>query len=168
MKALIADDDVITLLLLSSALSKLGHEVCEATNGREAWDAWSSGEFPLIVSDWMMPDLGGLEFCRRIRAEPRADYTNVVLLTSLSGIVGDPRVGNQEWAQREGMVAFAGYPLLVKGRVVGVMAMFARHPRKARPLARARRQWARGRGRRSARTFRPDLYGRADAGNGRL
>ncbi|MEA3207360.1 MAG: hypothetical protein QOE70_417 [Chthoniobacter sp.] len=43
-------------------------------------------------------------------------------------VVGDPRVGNQEWAQREGMVAFAGYPLLVKGRVVGVMAMFARHP----------------------------------------
>jgi PAS domain S-box-containing protein len=42
-------------------------------------------------------------------------------------VVGDPRVGNQEWAQREGMVAFAGYPLLVKGRVVGVMAMFSRH-----------------------------------------
>ncbi|MEA3212319.1 MAG: hypothetical protein QOE70_5376, partial [Chthoniobacter sp.] len=43
-------------------------------------------------------------------------------------VVGDPHVGNQEWAQREGMVAFAGYPLLVKDRVVGVMAMFARHP----------------------------------------
>jgi PAS domain S-box-containing protein len=40
----------------------------------------------------------------------------------------DPRVGDKGWAQREGMVAFAGYPLIVDGRVVGVMAMFARRP----------------------------------------
>ncbi|WP_335038943.1 PAS domain S-box protein [Nostoc sp.] len=38
----------------------------------------------------------------------------------------DPRVGNQEWAQREGMVAFAGYPLIVEDETVGVIAMFAR------------------------------------------
>jgi PAS domain S-box-containing protein len=41
--------------------------------------------------------------------------------------VGDERVGDQEWARREGMVAFAGYPLIVDNRLVGVMAMFARH-----------------------------------------
>ncbi|MBA2544653.1 MAG: PAS domain-containing protein [Deltaproteobacteria bacterium] len=40
----------------------------------------------------------------------------------------DPRVGNPEWATREGMVAFAGYPLLVDGRMIGVFAMFARAP----------------------------------------
>ncbi|MBE9106620.1 PAS domain-containing protein [Nostoc cf. edaphicum LEGE 07299] len=38
----------------------------------------------------------------------------------------DPRVGNKEWAQREGMVAFAGYPLIVEDETVGVIAMFAR------------------------------------------
>lgn len=43
-------------------------------------------------------------------------------------VVGDPRVSDQEWARREGMVAFAGYPLLIEDRVVGVVAMFARHP----------------------------------------
>ncbi len=42
-------------------------------------------------------------------------------------VVGDPDVQDQEWARREGMVAFAGYPLVVHERVVGVMAMFARH-----------------------------------------
>ena len=42
-------------------------------------------------------------------------------------IVGDPQVHDQEWARREGMVAFAGYPLIVQERVLGVMAMFARH-----------------------------------------
>ena len=85
MKTLIADDDDITRLLLSSALRKLGHDVHAATNGREAWDAWQGGEFSLIISDWVMPDLDGLEFCRRIRAEQRADYTYIILLTSRSG-----------------------------------------------------------------------------------
>ncbi len=56
----------------------------------------------------------------RIAQERRPHLTNQV--------VGDPRVGDQEWARREGMVAFAGYPLLVEDRLVGVMAMFARRP----------------------------------------
>lgn len=55
-----------------------------------------------------------------IALERRPHLTNAV--------VGDPRVSDQEWAEREGMVAFAGYPLIVDGRVVGVAALFARHP----------------------------------------
>src|SRR5262245_8069526 len=43
-------------------------------------------------------------------------------------VCNDPRVSDKKWAREEGMVAFAGYPLLVEDRVVGVMAMFARHP----------------------------------------
>lgn len=53
-----------------------------------------------------------------IAAERRPHLTN--------SVVGDPRVGDQEWARREGMVAFAGYPLLVEDRLVGVLAMFSR------------------------------------------
>ena len=53
-----------------------------------------------------------------IAAERRPHLTNAV--------VGDPRVGDQEWARREGMVSFAGYPLLVEDRLAGVLAMFAR------------------------------------------
>ncbi len=45
-----------------------------------------------------------------------------------NAVVGDPRVPEQEWAKREGLVAFAGYPLVVDDRVLGVMAMFARQP----------------------------------------
>jgi two-component system cell cycle sensor histidine kinase/response regulator CckA len=55
-----------------------------------------------------------------IAAERRPHLTNAV--------IGDPRVSDQEWAKREGMVSFAGYPLLAQDRLVGVMAMFARHP----------------------------------------
>jgi serine phosphatase RsbU (regulator of sigma subunit)/putative methionine-R-sulfoxide reductase with GAF domain len=55
-----------------------------------------------------------------IARERKPHLTNAVL--------ADPRVHDQEWARREGLVAFAGYPLLVEERLVGVMAMFARHP----------------------------------------
>jgi CheY-like chemotaxis protein len=85
MNVLVADDDEIIRLLLISALTKLGHSVHQATNGREALEAWHGGQFPLVISDWMMPDLDGLEFCRRIRAARRADYTYIVLLTSRAG-----------------------------------------------------------------------------------
>jgi len=42
-------------------------------------------------------------------------------------VLHDPRVSDKQWARREGMVGFAGYPLIVEDRVVGVVAMFARH-----------------------------------------
>jgi len=55
-----------------------------------------------------------------IASERRPHLTN--------SVIGDPRVGDQEWARRERMVAFAGYPLLAGERLFGVMAMFSRQP----------------------------------------
>lgn len=55
-----------------------------------------------------------------IAAERQPHLTN--------SVIRDPRVSDQEWAQREGMVAFAGYPLIANDQVVGVMALFARMP----------------------------------------
>jgi len=62
----------------------------------------------------------------KIAQEKQPHLTNDVL--------HDPRVGDKEWARREGMVAFAGYPLVVEDRVVGVLAMFARHALAERTL----------------------------------
>jgi PAS domain S-box-containing protein len=56
----------------------------------------------------------------RIASSGRPHLTN--------DVPNDPNISNPEWARREGMVAFAGYPLLVDGRVVGVLAMFSRSP----------------------------------------
>ncbi|MFN2534843.1 MAG: GAF domain-containing protein, partial [Pseudonocardiaceae bacterium] len=55
-----------------------------------------------------------------IAAERRPHLTN--------SVIGDPRVNDQEWARREGMVAFAGYPLITNGELMGVLGLFARHP----------------------------------------
>ncbi len=43
-------------------------------------------------------------------------------------VIGDPRVPEQEWAKREGLIAFAGYPLVRNDEILGVMALFARQP----------------------------------------
>ena len=63
----------------------------------------------------------------RIAREHRPHLTNAV--------IGDPDVPAQAWAEREGMVAFAGYPLVVEGRLVGVWALFARHALSPATLA---------------------------------
>jgi PAS domain S-box-containing protein len=55
-----------------------------------------------------------------IAAERQPHLTNTV--------ISDPHVSDQDWAKREGIVAFAGYPLVIEDRLVGVMAMFARAP----------------------------------------
>ena len=45
-----------------------------------------------------------------------------------NSVIGDSRLGDQDWAQREGIVSFAGHPLIVEGRLVGVLEIFARQP----------------------------------------
>ena len=62
----------------------------------------------------------------RIASERLPHLTNQVL--------GDPRVPEQVWAQEKGLTAFAGYPLVVDDRLVGVMAMFSRHKLSERTL----------------------------------
>jgi signal transduction histidine kinase len=82
MKILIADDDPISRRLLQNHLEKWGHEVAAATGGREAWELFCAGTYPIVITDWMMPEIDGLEFIRRIRAADRPGYVYVILLTA--------------------------------------------------------------------------------------
>src|SRR2546421_4503307 len=85
MDILVADDDRTGRFLLSSALIELGHSVTEATNGGEAWEAWQREYHQLVISDWMMPGIDGLELCRRIRAEEASGFAYIVLITARAG-----------------------------------------------------------------------------------
>jgi signal transduction histidine kinase len=82
MKVLIAEDDPISRALLLGHLQKWGHDVTAATTGGEAWRLFEAGSYPLVVSDWMMPEMDGPELVRRIRACPRPGYVYVILLTA--------------------------------------------------------------------------------------
>ncbi|MEO7414529.1 MAG: response regulator, partial [Opitutaceae bacterium] len=82
MKVLAVEDDAVARGVLRQALKKLGHEVVEATDGAAAWELLQREPVRVVVSDWMMPSIDGLELCRRIRARAGADYTYFILLTS--------------------------------------------------------------------------------------
>jgi DNA-binding response OmpR family regulator len=84
MKVLVADDDPVSRRLLQSYLQKWGYEVAVAVNGAEAWQLFEQEEFPLVISDWMMPEMDGRELIRRIRASPRPNYVYTILLTARS------------------------------------------------------------------------------------
>jgi len=82
MRILIADDNEIALAVLESALTEDGHQVEVAHNGREALCALRRGTCRLVISDWEMPEMNGLEFCRAVRAADFPDYIYVILLTT--------------------------------------------------------------------------------------
>jgi len=83
MKILIVEDDPIAGAVLEASLKALGHEVILATDGRDAWNRFQSRPTRVVISDWMMPGLDGLELCRRIR-EQGGDYTYFILLSNLA------------------------------------------------------------------------------------
>jgi CheY-like chemotaxis protein len=106
MKILIADDDATSRALLRGALKKLGYEVVDAACGEEAWDCLLKTGARVVVSDWVMPDIDGLELCRRVRADPKRPYTYFILLSGER--VGDP---NHEKAIDEGVDDFLQKPI---------------------------------------------------------
>lgn len=85
MKVLVADDDRVSRTVLDRVLRKLGYEPILTENGRAALAALVREEIPLVVTDWNMPDIDGLELCRRLRAPGRKVYTYAIILTMLSG-----------------------------------------------------------------------------------
>ncbi len=85
MKILTADDDAGTRMVLTKTLQSLGHEVVETQDGREAWVKYRLHHFSLVISDWVMPGVDGIELTRLVRSEHRPKYTYIIMLTSLEG-----------------------------------------------------------------------------------
>src|SRR5919106_4598351 len=83
MRALVADDDRITTVILSGALRQLGFEVTVVHDGTAAWDYITGETAPsLAIIDWMMPGLDGPELCRRVRREASRAHLYLILLTA--------------------------------------------------------------------------------------
>src|SRR5262249_11543637 len=84
MKVLIVEDDPMSALILRKTLESMGHECMAAADGLHAWELLEQHEIRLVISDWMMPRMDGLELCRRIRGRGRGRpvYTYVIVVTA--------------------------------------------------------------------------------------
>jgi len=82
--ALVVDDSRATRILLGKILRELGYEVLEAANGREALAAVAQARpaLQLVLADWYMPELDGVEMIKQLRANPRNNGIKVLMVTS--------------------------------------------------------------------------------------
>ena len=84
-QVLIVEDDEQTGMMLRAAISGWGYDVMEASNGEEAWVILNQTHPPmLLVLDWLMPKLTGIELCEKIRKELNF-YPYIIFLTRVSG-----------------------------------------------------------------------------------
>jgi two-component system, cell cycle response regulator len=83
MKILVVDDDPVSRMIAEQAVRSLGHQCISADGGEAAWELFCLERPDVVISDWMMPDLDGVAFCRRIRADGGGIYSSFILVTSL-------------------------------------------------------------------------------------
>ena len=83
-QVLVVDDSRVQRRILSASLSRWGYDVVEAASGAEALSICEANTPYIILSDWIMPGMTGLEFCRAFRALDQAKYAYFILLTSKS------------------------------------------------------------------------------------
>jgi DNA-binding response OmpR family regulator len=82
-RILIAEDDPVTRRVLRAMLSKWGYQVHTCTDGLAAWQTLqATAAPPLVILDWMMPHMDGLQVCRQLRALSQPPSTYVILLTA--------------------------------------------------------------------------------------
>ncbi len=82
---MIAEDDAVSRLILQRAIEKAHHEVVPTADGLEAWACFQEEVFDVVISDWMMPGIDGMELCRRIRdyGQEQGSYTYFIMATAL-------------------------------------------------------------------------------------
>lgn len=99
MRILVAEDDVVTRKLILRTLASLEHEVIPAEDGAQAWEIYQRERPELIITDWLMPGIDGLELVRRIYASNEGNTLKpyILMLTSKNE-TGDLKAGFEEGA----------------------------------------------------------------------
>jgi diguanylate cyclase (GGDEF)-like protein len=84
-RILLVDDEPTQRLIMARLLKRAGFEVEMAANGREALAKLEQGDFPLMITDWEMPEMDGIALCSALRRSEKG-YTYIILLTSRDAI----------------------------------------------------------------------------------
>src|SRR5260370_38484831 len=85
MRLMIVDEDEIAIELLREVLLEAGYEVDAAQNGCEALEMLRTGLYGIVISDWELPTMNGIDLCRNIRARHFSSYVYIILLTCRNG-----------------------------------------------------------------------------------
>ncbi|MCG8472474.1 MAG: response regulator [Desulfobacterales bacterium] len=86
MKIMVVDDELLSVELLKEVLKEMGYDVVVFSNGLDALSFLkNNGECRIVITDWEMPDMDGLELCRQIRDWSRGSYIYIIMLTSRGG-----------------------------------------------------------------------------------
>jgi len=83
MRVLIAEDDAISRTILRRALQSMGHSCLLANDGIEAWQRLVEDKPDIVISDWLMPGMDGIDICRKLRATEAGSYTYFIFITAL-------------------------------------------------------------------------------------
>jgi diguanylate cyclase (GGDEF)-like protein len=83
-KLLIADDSRVYRKLLENTFSLQQYSTVFAKTGSEAIDLFAEHKPDLVITDWMMPDVTGVELCKRLREGPKDFYSYIIILTGVS------------------------------------------------------------------------------------
>jgi twitching motility two-component system response regulator PilH len=103
-KILLVDDIKSELDLLSEYLTGAGYSVVTAKNGAEALEKANNDEFDAIVTDWMMPEMGGLDLCRQLKKKPTTANIPIVACTAKDRDV------DKMWAKKQGVKGYVVKP----------------------------------------------------------
>src|SRR5689334_5219033 len=136
MKILLAEDDVVTRRFLSVMLKNLGHEVTATADGEEALAQLVAQQPPVVISDWEMPHLDGVELCKRVRSLGLHYYTFFILLsvkTARSDYLKAMEAGVDDFLDKSVSLEELGIRLRVAERIVDQRE---ESDRKIRTLAR--------------------------------
>jgi putative two-component system response regulator len=103
MRILVVDDDEISVEPIAHALAQSGHEIVTARSGEEAVSILFSRSFRMVITDWMIPGMNGLELCRLIRSRNFRQYVFIIMLTQRNDtgdIIEGLKAGADEFLQK--------------------------------------------------------------------
>jgi sigma-B regulation protein RsbU (phosphoserine phosphatase) len=82
MKILLIEDDIVTNRILAKNLTDMGFDVITAFNGLQGWETYCREDVHFVITDWMMPDMNGLEVLKNIRERDDKSFCYIILLTA--------------------------------------------------------------------------------------
>ena len=82
MKILVVEDNLVSRVVITKVLSKFDYDIFEAGDGKSALKILNENEINTVLTDWMMPEMNGLELCRAIRNKKYNNYIYIIIVSA--------------------------------------------------------------------------------------